>query len=297
MKRSIMVAGVLAIVVTTMGWAQTNQPVRAAGGGQRGPTAEDIAKHIADRQAQIQKELARVDEEAAHLKDSPDAAAMVQRLKTGLAALAENLNAESDAAKAGDTAKVKTLLDQGRDLEASCGTARYALQYARQAAEIRSVIARLSPAAGDVEASRLKYVDALNAQAAYYDKLAQNPPPYSREFRGNAQSGESALKLARDRAKVECDYQNSVAQFKTAVQRFGDDAAAKTACEKLTEQAAAVRDAQLKVADAQASLSEAVAAAAKAEAAMNQAKQEQMTLLRGTVPQAKARRGKDASNQ
>ena len=128
----------------------------------------------------------------------------------------------------------------------------------------------------DAEASREKYLTALNVLAGFYDQQARNPPESLRgELPGEMQTTENALKLDRDRAKAEFDCQCAQAQIKAVLAGLGEDPAAKTAAESLTQKAVALRDARLRVADAQEMLGKALVARTQAEAAMEQERRDQ----------------------
>ena len=293
MRASAVMAGVVVLAVTLCR-AQDPEGAPVGEGKPRALSVEEIGKRSAGRRAQVDKEIAALDAEAARQKSNPDASAMAGQLKTALVALNENLKAQAEAAQAGDLARATTLRNQSRELETTCAQVRGAIQWLRQAADIRASGRSLPPASGDAGASREKYVTALNALAAFYEQQARNLPESPRLPPPEARNTENALKLARDRAKIEYDYQELVTRARAKAERHANDPAAKASCDTLIEKAGAARDAQLKVMDLQDALVKALTARSQAETELDQAKDEQAAGRSKAAP-CEPGRGKDAA--
>lgn len=271
-------------VLTTMGMLalgtvlccaaeKTGAPAKAA---RPAPTAEELGKRVSESQIRLEKESRRLEEDAARLKDNADAVAALGQCKTANAALAENLKAQAEAAKAADVAKLKTLQDQAKEQEKASAKLRNALALYRQAADARAQAQKLATVAGDGAAARQAYVEALNALAEFYTTQAKAPPETPRgTLTGEALAMEGTRKLARDKAKIEFEFQASVAPTKALAEKSAAVPAMKAACDAVIDRATAVRDAQLKALDAQDVLTKASQAKAQAEQALAETKKAQ----------------------
>lgn len=284
MKKHLALVGVL--LASALVCSAEERPAQPAAAGRDtaarggGLSMEEMGKRVADMQARLEKESQRITEDSARLKDDPEAALLLPQIQAGLASAQENLKAQAAAVQAGDQDKLKALTDQARDIERAGGKLRNALQLCRQAAEARNAAQSLPPLAGDGAASRQKYLETLNALAEFYAQQAKNPPESGRGgLSPENLARENTRKLERDRAKIEFDYQNTLANLNAMAEKGPDPVAAKTACSTVIQKAGALRDAQLGVVDAQTALVNAQVVQAQAAQALEQEKQAMLKSL------------------
>lgn len=263
MKRWMTVVMCTAILVAAS-WAEE---------GGRGDKARDEgnnpAKRIAQKQKMCEAEKARIEEELQRPKDDPEMSMALTVCATALASYENNLKAQAEAAAAGDAEKLKGLEAQGVDLENACWKARNGAQITRSASENRRKAQNLPAAASpDGEAARAAYLAALTKMGDFYAGLANNPPDNRRGLPPEIQEQEDILKLARDRAGIEYDYQTDLAKMKAQAEKLAAQPDAKVLIDALIEKTTAARDARLKLLDAQDAVQKAQTARKQAEEAM-----------------------------
>jgi hypothetical protein len=226
--------------------------------------AQMAAQRLAMKQRMTDSEKARLEQESERMKGDPDVMAAATAYKSALAALADNLKAQSEAGA--DTEKLQA---QEKDLTTACSKARNAATLIRSAAEMKRFAQNLPNLGneGETAAAREKYVEAINKLVDFYTENAKNPPDTPRGLPPELQSQENALRLARDQARTEYEYQSSAAGIKANYERFADAPEVKTAADALLEKMAALRDAQNKAAEAQDAMLKAMQARMQAEAA------------------------------
>lgn len=264
-RKRLMTIAVCTAILAAVSWAEEG----GRGDKARGEDANTPAKRIAQKQKVCEAEKARIEEELKRPKDDPEMSMALTVCATALASYETNLKAQAEAAAAGDAEKLKGLEAQGADLENACWKARNGAQITRSASENRRKAQSLPAAASpEGEAARAAYLAALTKMGDFYAGLANNPPDNRRGLPSEIQEQEDALKLARDRAGIEYDYQTDLAKMKAQAEKLAAQPDAKVLVDALIEKTTAARDARLKLLDAQDAVQKAQAARKQAEEAM-----------------------------
>ena len=220
----------------------------------------------------FQSDKSRLEQELARPSNDAETKAALDACQKAQAALEENIKAQMEAG--GDAEKLGKLQAQDKDLETAYWKVRNAVGFARNAVDMRKLGLNLPvpPVVNDdVLASREKYATAINRLADFYAEKAKNPPEGRMGLPTEGQAEENALKLARDLAKVEFDYQIGIAPLKANAAQFVNYPTVKTAFEGVIEKATALRDAQLKAVEAQNAVQKATVARRQADEAFTAA--------------------------
>lgn len=272
MKR-LMTIGVCAGILVATSWAQERGGgAKEAAGARRGEEANTPAMRIAQKQKMCEAEKARIEEELKRLNDGPEMSMALAICTTALASYENNLKAQAEAAAAGDAEKLKGLEAQGVELESACWKAKNGALLTRSASENRRKAQALPAAASpEADAARTAYLAALTKLGDFYAEQANNPPDGQRKGLGlppELQEQESSLKLARERARVEYEYQTDLAKMKTQIEKLATQPESKALADALIEKMTAGRDAELKLIESQDAFQKAQTARKQAEEAM-----------------------------
>ena len=264
----------------------------------RDVAAATPAERVANKQKMYEAEKARLDGEMGRLKDDPEMTMALSVCNTALAAMADNLKAQAGAAAAGDAEKLKGLEDQEKDLVNACWKARNGATLTRSAVENKRRAQNLPPArTPEAEAARSKFIEAMTKLADFYAEQAKTPPA-TPAGRGGAvmspemQQIESDLNLARDRARVEYDYQTDLANLKAQADTMAGQPEAKALADSMAEKITACHDTQLRLVEAQDAAQRAQTARSQAEQAIRQAFGAMKDRAREEAGRGRAERGR-----
>ena len=273
MKRSMAIGGCVVLLAVVSGAQEGGRarPLPMAKEGKapgvwRADEAATPAMRIASKQKMCDAEKAKVEEEMARLKDDPDMSMALAICNTALLSYSENLKAQADAIAAGDAGKLKELEAQEADLENACWRARNGAQITRSASENRRKAQSVPPAASpEGEAARSAYLAALTKLGDFYAEQAKHPSDSRSGPSPETREAESDLKLARDRARVEYEYQTDLAKTKARIEKQVDRPAQQALIDTLMAKITLARDAQIKLLEAQDAFERAQAARNEAE--------------------------------